>query len=149
MRGIACHFCSIIAATKQQHSEDMRQLSINSYALLTRHHCPGIGADMVTTADRLKAAAMWHFVHTAGIDQLERMSDDQFREASTAHGYTIAPQELPAIFSAMTAELRAVNDAFVETETEGLPLDQTTATNQSSATCSSGLESSTDTTRTS
>jgi superfamily II DNA/RNA helicase len=116
----------------------MRQLSINSYALLMRHCCPGIGADLITAHDRIKAAAMWHFVHTAGIDQLERMTDEQFRDAVTAHGYSLPPQELPAIFSAMTAELRAVNDAFVETESEGIPLDQTTATSQISNQSSSG-----------
>jgi hypothetical protein len=116
----------------------MRQLSINSYALLMRHCCPGIGADLITAHDRIKAAAMWHFVHTAGIDQLERMTDDQFRDAVTAHGYSLPPQELPTIFSSMTAELRAVNDAFVETESEGLPLDQTTATSQISNQSSSG-----------
>lgn len=111
----------------------MRQLSINSYALLMRHGCPGIGADIVTASDRIKAAAMWHFAHTTGINQLERMTDEQFHDAVTAHGYSLPPQELPAIFSAMTAELKAVNDAFVETESEGLPLDQTTATSQISS----------------
>jgi hypothetical protein len=140
VRSLACHFRRFNIAADNPNSEDMRQLSINSYALLMRHSCPGIGADIVTGSDRIKAAAMWHFVHTAGIDQLERMNDEQFHEAVTAHGYSLPPQELPPIFSAMTAELRAVNDAFVETESEGLPLEVTTATSQTSNPSSSGSE---------
>ena len=118
----------------------MRTLSANSYALLLRHDCPGIARDITCTADRLRAAVLWHFVHTAGIDQLERMDDEQFRAALTAHGYSIPPQELLkiGIFKTMTAEIQAVNDAFVETETEGSPLEPTTATSPTSQSRSSG-----------
>lgn len=108
----------------------MRPLSANSYALLVKHSCPGIAVNMESPSDRMKAAVMWHYAHTAGIDVLERMDEHQFRDAVTAHGYAMPPQLLPDLFKQMTAELQAVNDAFVETESEGIPLEQTTATSQ-------------------
>lgn len=116
----------------------MRKLSANSYALLLRHDCPGIARDIECGADRLQAAVLWHFVHTTSIDALERMDDAQFKSACTTHGYALPPQELPALFKVMTAELRAVNDAFVETETEGHPLAPTTPTSPTSPPPSSG-----------
>jgi hypothetical protein len=116
----------------------MRSLSANSYAILLQHDCPGIACDIATGADRLRAAVLWHFVHTTSIDALERMDDVQFKAACTAHGYALPPQELPTLFKVMTAELRAVNDAFVETETEGRPLEMTTPTSPTSTPPSSG-----------
>jgi len=116
----------------------MRHLSANSYALLLQHDCPGIARNITTGADRLRAAVLWHFVHTTSIDALERMDEQQFKDTALAHGYALPPQELPALFKVMTAELRAVNDAFVETETEGHPLAPTTATSPTSPPPSSG-----------
>lgn len=108
----------------------MRNLSALSYAALLRLNCPGVASDSAGTADNFKAAAIWSFVHTAPVDVIERANDEELRSAATAHGYTIAPAELPALFAAMTKQLNEMREAFVETERHTGPLATTTATNQ-------------------
>lgn len=108
----------------------MRHLSALSYAALLRLNCPGVAGDSSGTADNFRAAAIWHFVHTAPVDVIERASDEELRSAATAHGYTISPAELPALFAAMTKQLNDMREAFVETERDTGPLASTTAINQ-------------------
>jgi len=112
----------------------LRPLSAYSYGMLLKHACPCIEHQTDDKAERIRAAVMWHFVHTAGIDQLERMDAEQFKAAVAAHGYALPPNVLPSIFTAMTEELAKMNEAFVEVESDDIANFPTTATSQTSST---------------
>lgn len=110
----------------------MRPLSISSYALMARLQCPGIGAPLVTPEDIHQAALVWHHIHTADVETLISASDAEIRSAITRAGFDLAPGDLAAVLPRMAAELKKMNDAFVEAETDsGVaqgPLVPTTAT---------------------
>jgi hypothetical protein len=96
----------------------MRSLSISSYALMARLQCPGIGAPLVTPEDIHAAAMMWHYIHTAALDDLMAASDADLKTAIARSGFDLAPGDLAPVLPRMAAELKKMNDAFVETETD-------------------------------
>ena len=113
----------------------MRPLSAESYARLLRLNCPMIAVPAADQADQLRAATLWHYLHTADIDAIEAASDEQIAAAARRHGYSIALSDYPGIFRAMTRDIERMKEAFVEAESPsgaGSPLAPTTATSQSS-----------------
>lgn len=112
----------------------MRPLSAASYALLMRLQCPMLVVPTTDPPEQLRAATLWHFVHTAEIDELERMSDAEIVSAAGRHGYSLEFAMYPGIFRVMTQDIERMQRAFVEAEPPGgrVPLVATTPTSQNS-----------------
>lgn len=112
----------------------MRPLSAASYSLLMRLQCPMLAIQTSDPTEQLKAATLWHFVHTADIDLLESATDAELEYAYKKHGYTIQFNEYPTIFKTMTRDIERMQSAFVESEPPGgkSPLAATIPTSQTS-----------------
>lgn len=111
----------------------MRPLSASSYSLLLRLSCPILVTPATDMGEQLRAATLWHFIHTAEIDWLERAADAEILHAAAVHGHTLKLEDYPGIFKTMTAEIQRMQSAFVEAESPGgsFPTTPTSPTSES------------------
>jgi len=112
----------------------LRPLSAYSLRLLIKHKCPTVAFNTESLDEKIYAAGMWHFIHSAGIDQLERMDDDQFKASLLAHGHSLSPQILEPVIALMKKELGQMDETTVEVESDEIANFPTTATSQTTST---------------
>jgi hypothetical protein len=103
----------------------MRPLSASSYSLLLRLSCPILVTPATDMNEQLRAATLWHFVHTADIDWLERATDAEIHHAAAVQGHTLKLEDYPKLFRTMTTEMERMKAAFVEAESPGDPFSTT------------------------
>jgi hypothetical protein len=110
----------------------MRPLSAASYALLMKLQCPMLAVPTEELTEQLRAATLWHYIHTANIDAIEQASDAEIVAAANRHGYTLEFAAYGPIFRRMTQDIERMQAAFVESEPTGgkSPLVVTTPTSQ-------------------